>query len=206
MKNILIAGAVLLLLTSRVFASEVYIDQAGGSLTVDVLQENGSNRINTESNPAILDGDDINVAVIQRGDGNAMDLVLDAGANNTNFVYSSAGDMNTIIANVYGGIENDFTATLIGSDNAVTACKDYTNSVCNGIIVNATKTTLSITGSNNEVNLAYDSANATNNINIGSNVSSSYNVVNLTQTTSNGYNSVNLVIDGDSNIIDVLQN
>ena len=206
MKKIIITAAIATVFASQVFASEVYIDQAGGAVNVDILQQNGANRINSESDPAIINGNDINVAVIQDGDGNEMDLYLQQGADDTNFVYSATGDMNTIIANIYGGIDNDFTATLIGNDNAVTVCKDYTNSVCNGIIVNSTLTTMTITGSNNEVNLAYDSANATNNIDIGANTPSSYNVVNLTQTTANGYNNVNMSIDGDSNTVDILQN
>lgn len=205
MKKIIITTAFALMATT-VLASEVYIDQAGGSLTVDILQENGNNRVNSESDPSIINGNDINVNVIQSGDANEMDLYLQQGADSTNFVYSATGDMNTIVANVYGGIENDFTATLIGSDNVITVCKDYVNSVCNGIVVNQTLTTMTITGSNNEVNLAYDSSNATNNIDIGANTPSSYNIVNLTQTTANGYNNVNMSIDGDSNTVDILQN
>ena len=179
MKKIIITAVIATVLASQVFASEVYIDQAGGAVNVDVLQQNGANRINTESDPAIINGNDINIAVIQDGDGNEMDLYLQQGADSTNFVYSATGDMNTIVANIYGGIDNDFTATL---------------------------TTMTVTGSNNEVNLAYDSANATNNIDIGANTSSNYNVVNLTQTTANGYNNVNMSIDGDSNTVDILQN
>lgn len=206
MKKILLSTTLVVILSQSVMASEVYINQVGGSVTVDILQENGLNRVNTESDPAIIDGNDINVQVVQSGDMNEMDLYLQQGANNTNFVYSATGDMNTIVANIYGGIDNSFTATLVGNSNVITVCKDYVNSVCNGIIVNATATTMNITGNSNEVNLAYDSANATNNIDIGQNVSSSYNTVNLTQTTANGYNNVNMSIDGDNNTVDILQN
>lgn len=205
MKKLLIT-AVLSAWATGAYASEVYIDQAGGALTVDILQENGLNRVNTESDPAVIDGNDINVQITQSGDMNEADLYLQQGADNTNFVYSATGDMNTIVANIYGGIDNSFTATLVGNSNVVTVCKDYNNSVCNGIIVNATATTMNITGNNNQVNLAYDSANATNNIDTGQNVTSSYNTVNLTQTTANGYNNVNMSIDGDNNTVDILQN
>lgn len=206
MKKIILTTAVVSVLASTVSASEVYINQAGGSVTVDVLQENGLNRVNTESDPAIINGNDINVQITQSGDMNEADVYLQMGADSTNFVYSATGDMNTIVANIYGGIDNSFIATLLGNSNVVTVCKDYINSVCNGIVVNQTATTMAITGNNNEVNLAYDSANATNNIDIGQNIPSNNNTVNLTQTTANGYNNVNMSIDGDNNTVDILQN
>ena len=206
MKKLLLTTASVVFMATPLMASEVYINQVGGALNVDILQENGLNRINTENDPSLIEGDDINVEVIQNGDMNEMDLYLQQGANSTNFVYSATGDMNTIVTNIYGGIDNSFVATLIGNSNVVTVCKDYTNSVCNGIIVNLTNTVMNITGNSNTVNLAYDSANATNNIDIGQNTPSDNNIVNLTQTTANGYNNVNMVIDGDSNTVDILQN
>ncbi len=206
MKKILITTAVVSMLVGSASASEVYIDQIGGNLTVDILQENGLNRVNTESDPAIINGNDINVQVTQSGDMNEMDLYLQQGADSTNFVYSAIGDMNTIVTNIYGGIDNSFIATLLGNNNVITVCKDYINSICNGIVVNQTATTMAITGNSNEINLAYDSANATNNIDIGQNLPSDNNIVNLTQTTANGYNNVNMSIDGDSNTVDILQN
>lgn len=206
MKKLLLTTASVVFMATPLMASEVYINQVGGALNVDILQENGLNRINTENDPSLIEGDDINVEVIQNGDMNEMDLYLQQGANSTNFVYSATGDMNTIVTNIYGGIDNSFVATLIGNSNVVTVCRDYTNSVCNGIIVNLTNTVMNITGNSNTVNLAYDSANATNNIDIGQTTPSDNNIVNLTQTTANGYNNVNMVIDGDSNTVDILQN
>lgn len=206
MKKLLLMTVSIMLGATPLLASEVYINQAGGALTVDILQENGLNRINTENDPALIEGDDINVQVIQNGDMNEMDLYLQQGASSTNFVYSAVGDMNTIVTNIYGGIDNSFVATLIGNSNVVTVCKDYTNSVCNGIIVNLTNTVMNITGNSNTVNLAYDSANATNNIDIGQTTPSDNNIVNLTQTTANGFNNVNMIIDGDANTVDVIQN
>lgn len=206
MKKLLLTTASVVFMATPLIASEVYINQVGGALNVDILQENGLNRINTENDPSLIEGDDINVEVIQNGDMNEMDLYLQQNANSTNFVYSATGDMNTIVTNIYGGIDNSFVATLIGNSNVVTVCRDYTNSVCNGIIVNLTNTVMNITGNSNTVNLAYDSANATNNIDIGQTTPSDNNIVNLTQTTANGYNNVNMVIDGDSNTVDILQN
>ena len=186
-------------------ASEVYIDQAGGSLNIDVLQENGNNRINTESDPMTVDGNDIDIDIVQSGDGNTADLNFTMGADNTIFNYSATGDLNVVTSEIYGGLTNTMTTTIIGSDNLLTYCKDYVNSVCNGIIVNDTTTTTNITGSDNKINFALDSADATNNLDVGQTTASNFNEIDLFQTSAAGFNTVNMNVDGDSNIISVDQ-
>jgi small nuclear ribonucleoprotein (snRNP)-like protein len=205
MKKILTTIAVSLLATTAM-ASEVYIDQAGGSLNVNVLQENGNNRINTEANPMDVDGNDITLDITQSGDANEADLEFDMGADSTTFTYSATGDYNTMIGEIYGGIDNSFTATIVGSENLITYCKDYTNSVCNGIIVNGTTTTATITGNDNQLNLALDSADSTNSFDIGSNTPSGLNVTNLTQISTGGFDAVTMTMDGDSNTTNITQN
>mgnify|MGYP001093028683 CR=1 FL=1 len=204
MKKILTTIAFSLLATSAM-ASEVYIDQAGGSLNIDILQENGNNRVNTESDPMDADGNDIDIDIVQSGDANTADLNFSMGADSTVFNYSATGDLNVIYGEIYGGIANTMTTTIIGSENLITYCKDYTNSVCNGIIVNNTDTTVTITGSNNETNLALDSADSVNTFDIGSTTPSDLNETNLTQTSTGGYDVVTVTLDGDSNITNLTQ-
>ena len=205
MKKILLS-TVFSLAAATAMASEVYIDQAGGSLNVNILQENGNNRINTEANPMDVDGNDITLDITQSGDGNEADLEFDMGADSTTFTYSATGDLNIIFGEIYGGIGNTFSTTIIGSENLVTYCKDYTNSVCNGIIVNNTTTTATITGNNNELNLALDSGDSTNTFDIGSNTPSDLNITNLTQISTGGFDAVTMTMDGDSNTTDITQN
>ena len=204
MKNFL-TTVVFSLLATGVFASEVYIEQAGGALNIDILQENGNNRINTESDPMTVDGNDIDIDIVQSGDGNTADLNFSMGADNTIFNYSATGDLNVVTSEIYGGLTNTMTTTIIGSDNLLTYCKDYVNSVCNGIIVNDTTTTTNITGSDNTVNFALDSADATNTVDVGQTTASNFNEIDLFQTSAAGFNTVNMTIDGDSNIISVDQ-
>ena len=205
MKKILLSTVFSLLATSAM-SSEVYINQAGGALNIDILQENGNNRINTESSPMDVNGNDITLDIVQSGDGNEADLEFDMGADSTTFTYSATGDYNTMIGEIYGGIGNTFTATIVGSDNFITYCKTYTNSVCNGIITNNTTTTATIAGNNNELNLALDSADSTNTFDIGSNVPSDLNTTNLTQISTVGYDAVTMTMDGDSNTTNITQN
>lgn len=206
MKKIIIISAALSLLASTAIASEVYIDQAGGALTVNVLQENGLNRINRDDNPMDINGNDIAIDITQSGDGNEADLEFESGANDTTFTYTATGDMNILFGEIYGGLSNTFTTTIIGSDNLVTYCKDYTNSVCNGIIANSTTTTANISGNNNELNLALDSADSTNSFDIGQTNPSDLNETNLTQISSAGFDVVTMTLDGDSNITNLTQN
>lgn len=206
MKKIITATAMATIFASQVFASEVYIDQVGGALNVDILQENGANRVNTESNPMTVNGNDIDVTIVQSGDGNEADLQIESGASSTTLSYSATGDMNLLYGEIYGGLTNTFTTIIIGSDNVLTYCKDYTNSACNGIIVDNTTTTVNITGNNNDLNLALDSADSTNTFDIGQNTPSDLNETNLTQISAGGYDVVTMTLDGDSNITNLTQN
>jgi hypothetical protein len=187
------------------YAAEVYIDQAGSSLNVNVLQENGMNRVNTEADPMIINGDDINVDLTQDGDMNEADIWLEQNANDTNLTYSAVGSFNELVLRVYGGIENTFNTTILGNTNVVTVCKDLYNSTCNGMIVNQTTNTLAITGNNNEVNFALDSGIATNNVTIGANTPSDFNIVNVTQSGA-GVHMSDITIDGNNNTVDLVQN
>lgn len=191
-------------IASPSLASEVYIDQAGNSTNVNVLQQNGNNRINTEAAPMIVNGNDINVEIVQDGDGNVAEIYIQVSANDTNYEYRVEGDLNEVLSNISGGVDNNFVAAVIGNDNTITLCKDYINSTCNGIQVNLTDTTLNLTGNNNQINFALDGAEATNVFNVGQTTPSDFNIINLTQTTSIGH-VVNVSIDGDTNTVDIVQ-
>jgi len=204
MKKLLLTTAIMLGFTSPLFASEVYIDQAGSSTNINILQENGNNRVNTETSPMIVNGNDINIDIVQDGDGNVAEIYIQGSANDTNFEYRVEGDLNEILANIDSGTDNNFVAAIIGNDNTITLCKDLVNGNCNGISVNFTDTALNLNGNNNQINFALDAANATNVFNIGQNTPSDFNIVNLTQTISVGH-IVNVSIDGNSNTVDIVQ-
>ncbi len=204
MKKLLLTTATIFALTGPLFASEVYIDQAGSNTNIDILQQNGNNRINTETDPMIVNGDDINVEIVQDGNGNVAEIYIQMSANDTNFEYRVEGDLNEILANINGGTENNFVAAIIGNSNTITLCKDLVNSSCNGITVNLTDTTVNLTGNNNEINFALNADESVNVFNIGQNTPSDFNIINLTQTTSVGH-IVNATIDGNNNTVDIVQ-
>jgi hypothetical protein len=204
MKKLFLTTAIAATMSGPLFASEVYIDQAGSSTNINILQESGNNRVNTETSPMIVNGNDINVEIVQDGDGNVAEIYIQGSANNTNFEYRVEGDLNEILANIDGGTDNNFVAAIVGNDNTITLCKDITNGTCNGISVNFTDTTVNLTGNNNQIIFALDAADSVNVFNIGQNMPSDFNIVNLTQTTSVEH-IVNVTIDGDSNTVDIVQ-
>jgi hypothetical protein len=204
MKRLLMQTALAFAISHPLYASEVYINQAGSATNINILQENGNNRINTESAPMIVNGDDINIEIVQDGDGNVAEIYIQLSANDTNFEYRVEGDLNEILANISGGIENSFVAAIVGNDNVITLCKDFVNNTCNGIEVNLTSTTLNLNGNNNEINFALDAAESINTFNIGQTTPSDFNIINLSQTTSVGH-IVNVTIDGNSNTVDIVQ-
>jgi hypothetical protein len=204
MKKLLITTTIAVGLSGPIFASEVYIDQAGSSTNINILQQNGNNRVNTETDPMIVNGDDINVEIVQDGDGNVAEIYIQGNANDTNFEYRVEGDLNEILANINGGTDNNFVAAIVGNDNIITLCKDLVNGTCNGIEVNFTDTTLNLNGNNNEINFALDAANSVNVFNIGQNTPSDFNIVNLTQTTSVGHIAI-VTMDGSFNTVDIVQ-
>lgn len=205
MRKLLITTLFSLSFATVSYSAEVYIDQAGSNLNVNILQENGMNRVNTEADPFIINGDDIFVDITQDGDMNEADVWLEQNANDTSLTYSGVGSFNELVLRVYGGIENIFSMSILGNTNVVTVCKDLYNSTCNGVIVNGTTNNLAITGNNNEVNFALDSGLATNNVTIGANTPSDFNIVNVTQTGA-GVHMSDIVIDGNNNTIDLIQN
>jgi hypothetical protein len=152
-----------------------------------------------------INGNDITIDITQSGDANEADLEFESGATTTTFTYSATGDMNIVTGEIFGGINNTFTTDIVGSDNVMTYCQTYTNSVCNGIIVNNTDTTTNIAGSDNIINFALDSADAVNTVDVGQTTASNFNEINLFQTSAGGFNQVGMTIDGDSNIINVDQ-
>ncbi len=207
MKKLLLTTAMMLGFTGPLFASEVYIDQAGSGTNINILQENGNNGINTETAPMIVNGDDIKIEIVQDGNGNVAEIYIQLSANDTNFEYRVEGDMNEILANIDGGTDNSFVAAIIGNDNIITLCKDLISSpsgTCNGISVNFTDTTLNIEGNNNQINFALDAADSVNVFNIGQTTPSDFNIVNLTQAGAGEY-TVNFTLDGDNNIANLTQ-
>jgi len=109
---------VLLLITfgSTAFANEIYIDQVGDNLDLDITQDGTNNKVGTDTTDMTLAGDDMTFAITQ------------------------TGNTNTIVATIKG---TDYTGTwaFTGNSNAVDLqCSSTSTGNCDTVTLNITTT------------------------------------------------------------------
>jgi hypothetical protein len=188
-------------------ASDVYVDQAGDTGTFNITQSNGVNRVGTISTPSVFSGNNITVDIIQDGTMNEADIQA-ISATDTIINYNAQGGSNTLEIEI-GNSGNELNVVKNGDSNRVTMCGTMSGTGASATCATAvgvvdTTNNINITGDSNTVNLALASANAVNNIDIGQTAPSSDNVVNITQS-GNGLHNVGLVINGDTNLVNITQ-
>jgi hypothetical protein len=188
-------------------ASDVYVDQAGDTGTFNITQSNGVNRVGTLSTPSVFSGNNITVDIIQNGTMNEADIQA-ISATDTVINYNAQGGSNTLEIEI-GNSGNALNVVKNGDGNRVTMCGTKNGTGASATCATAvgvvdTTNNINITGDSNTVNLALASANAINNIDIGQTTPSSDNVVNIVQS-GNGLHNVGLVINGDTNLVNITQ-
>lgn len=135
------------------------------------------------------------------------------GTSGTTLNYSAAGSSNTLKVEISGATDTTLTTTITGDSNEVSLCGTLStlasanaSATCaTEVSVDTTDTTISITGDSNKVAIGADAVNAINTITIGGNGASNYNVVNLRQAGLDNPN-VTLMVDGNTNAINIIQN
>jgi hypothetical protein len=189
-------------------ASEVYIEQAGSGVTVNITQTGAGHVVGKAANstdPSVIEGNSINIDILQDGSNNVASIQLINSSDSTDIDYISRGDDNLINIGVNGGTGNIIEVTKDGDDNTVNVCKTVLSGNCSaGIEVTDTDNTVNIAGSRNTVNMALASADSVNVINVGQTTISNDNTINLTQTN-NAINLVNVSVDGDNNTLTIVQ-
>lgn len=208
-------------LTAVAWASDVYIDQAGGTSTFNITQSTGNNRVGTSSENSTFSGDGITVDITQTGTLNAIDITATT-AGGTTIDYTALGDSNTMEVDITGGTGNSLAVNIDGDSNHVTMCgtNDLSTAAAAGsggvagsvgagartvgctagVDVNDTSNTVTLTGSSNAVNLALGSTDATNTVV----ATGDSNAVNITQGGA-GIHTVDVTIAGDTNTINIVQ-
>jgi hypothetical protein len=192
---------------SGAHASDVYVDQAGDTGTFNITQSNGVNRVGTISTPSVFSGNNITVDIIQNGTLNEADIQA-ISATDTIINYNAQGGSNTLEIEI-GNSGNELNVVKNGDSNRVTMCGTKSGTGASATCATAvgvvdTLNNINIDGSNNSVNLALASANAINNIDIGQTAPSDGNIVNITQS-GNSIHNVGLVINGDTNLVNITQ-
>jgi hypothetical protein len=211
--KISLALLVSLLGTTAAWASDVYIDQAGSTSTIDITQTGDGNTVGSAGTASTITGDNSDVDITQTGATNIADVSSSVGTSGTILDYTATGSSNILAVENDGAADTKLTATITGDSNELTLCGTLgtdaatgSSATCaTGVQADTTESTVAITGSSNKVAIAAGAANAVNNITLGANVSSSFNSVNLKQSGSDTPN-VTLNMDGDSNAVNIIQN
>ena len=114
--NSLTALVLLIFSVAPALANDIYIEQVGDTLDLDIVQDGANNVIGTSTTDVNLDGDSMTFAITQ------------------------TGSLNTIIADIQG---NTYTGTWVftGDSNAVDlSCDSTTGTNCENITLNITTT------------------------------------------------------------------
>ena len=202
-----------LLWTTATIASDVYIDQAGSTTTIDITQTGSGNTVGSSGTASTIIGDNSNIDLVQTGSNNAADIETATGASGTIINYSATGGSNVLDVDISAASDTTLTTAITGDSNEVTLCGTIAtnagaavSATCGTeVSANTTTTNLAITGDSNKVAVGADAVGAVNNITLGANTVSDFNVVNLSQGgTDTPVVTVN--VDGSTNAVNITQN
>ena len=93
MRSILMTFAVLVI-ASTTFANEIYIEQVGDNLDLDIIQDGQNNEFGDSTTDATLTGDDMTFSITQTGDTNKIDAIIKGNDYTGTWVFT--GDSNEV--------------------------------------------------------------------------------------------------------------
>jgi len=194
---------------SSSFANDVYIEQAGDSTDIDIIQRNGTNTLNDSTDAATISGDSITFSLTQDGNLNNADVEIENSATSSNVDIDVAGGSNETNVGIDGASSTTVDIDVTGDSNWVSVCGANDGATvaaaeCStGITDGSTSNTANITGDSNIVNIEASGASQTNSVTIGADTTdiSDNNTVNI----SNDVTGADVIIDmdGQDNTVDV---
>jgi hypothetical protein len=192
----ILAAAVLA--SSSVWASDVYIDQTGDDVQINITQNSGMNWVNSDGSPAIISGDGIRINMLQQGDQNTATINLRNGSDGTLLDYSNIGSFNEFNVDFATAIDNKIDVVVDGDTNEISICGNLacTSSASVGDTINV----INVDGNVNAVRFALNASNSTNTLTIAGNT----NTVDLTQSSGTGH-ATNVGIIGGGNAVTIVQ-
>ena len=146
-----------MMFASFVYANEIYIDQVGDSLDLDIVQDGQDNQIGTSTADMSLSGDDMTFSITQTGNNNTIAANI-KGATYTG-TWSFTGNYNTVDLLCSSSVTGDCdTVTL----NITTTGDSNTFDFDIGEVSDASSSTVSftVTGDNNVINTDIDGVSA----------------------------------------------
>ena len=211
--KISLALLVSLLGATAAWASDVYIDQAGSTTTIDITQTGSGNTVGSSGTASTIIGSNTDIDVTQTGASNTADIETATGASDTKIDYTATGGSNILDVDISTATDTTVTAVITGDSNELTVCgtlatdaSSVASATCaTEVSANTTTTNVAITGDSNKIAAGLGSAGAVNNITLGANTVSDYNIVNLKQSGTDTP-VVTLNVDGSSNAVNITQN
>src|SRR5210317_1297743 len=170
-------------------SNDIYIEQVGDSLDLDITQDGTDNRIGSTSADMVLNGDTMTFAITQTGNTNTIDATI-KGTTYTG-TWQFTGNSNTV----------DLLCSSVSSGDCDTVTLNITTTGDNntfdfdiGEVADASSSTISftLTGDNSVIAAAVDGVSA--NISVTSDNSSS---LATTSANSDEGNAITLNVDGD---------
>ena len=207
-----------LLSMKSALASDVYIDQAGSSSTIDITQTGDGNKVGSAVERTTINGSGTDLDITQTGSSNTIDIETASGASGSDIEMVQTGSSN--VANIDVGAASDLVLNIdiAGDSNettlcgtATTAASSLTSASCaTEMSQNYLGVDLDINGDTNKVAVNRSGISGTSGttevkVNIGGSVISNSNVVNITQSSITESGMVDLAIDGSSNAVNILQ-
>lgn len=103
--------AIVLTIVSTAFANDIYIEQIGDSLDLDIVQDGSSNEVGDSNADAVLNGDNMTFSITQLGNSNTIDALIKG--NNYTGTWIFTGNSNTVDMKCSStGIANCETVTM----------------------------------------------------------------------------------------------
>ena len=197
----LVLSVLLTVLGSTAFANEIYINQIGDTLDLDIVQDGQDNTIGTSITDMSLSGDDMTFSITQTGNQNTIAAVI-AGATYTG-TWSFAGNNNAVdLLCSSAGAANCDTVTLnitqSGSDNT------YDFDIGETAAADSSTVSFTVDGDDNVIKSTIDGQSASLTVvmdNATSLASSGASNTAGTLTSSNAGNVLDITMSGDGDSV-----
>jgi hypothetical protein len=207
-------------LTTQAIASDVYIEQAGSSSTIDITQTGDGNKVGTAADVTTINGSNTDIDVTQTGSGNELYLETATGASGSDIEATFIGGSNIMDIDLGGVSDTIINTDVTGDSNDISICGTMTA----GVVGTAASCTavmgqddlgvdIDIVGDSNLIGVARSGIAGTANttevtIDIGytaGTTGNDSNVVNVTQSSTTESGIVSLQMDGSSNVVNITQ-
>ena len=197
----LILSSAIMVVPTIAYSNDLYINQVGDDLTLSITQDGEDNSIGTSSIPIDLDGDDLDVTLVQETDGATIKLSID-GNNNT--LVAKQKCHNGSLCNA-----DSMDLNIVGNNNNVKAGQGYKITengswLYDNVEHGGHDIVLDISGHYNTVKLSQRSQNSISDHNMDVDINWDSNNVHVMQEA-NGDKSLDLTVNNRYNDIKIHQ-